>query len=400
MSRILILTNRIPYPLKDGGALAMDAMIRGYHEAGWQVHLLAMNTSRHPVPPQTLATLYNELAGFYTVDVDNTVSKTAVLRNYFLSRQPEHVERFSSPAFAARLREVLEGVKPEVVQLESPFLAGYLPTIKEASKAKVVYRMHNVEAEIWMRLATESRGLKRMYLKNLARRISKYEQTLWSDADLLLPITTTDGDAVKAASISTPQVVSPFGIEVPAENSKLPPYPLKAYHIGAMDWLPNEEGIRWFLSEVWPKLHEWAPEVTFHFAGRGMPDYFKKDLPEGVYCEGEVADAQAFIADKHVLVVPIRSGSGIRVKILEAMAAGKLVISTEVGMQGIEARSEMHYLSATSAHDFAHLIGWASSHRDKVVSFTEFAQMLTREQYDARDIMRRIVDALASMIGG
>jgi glycosyltransferase involved in cell wall biosynthesis len=278
--------------------------------------------------------------------------------------------------------------------LESPFLASYIPIIRNTSKAQLVYRSHNIEGQIWQRLAMESSGLKRTYLRLLARRITYYEQQLWHNADVILPITEADAATIRSSGTRAKIVVAPFGIHTPKKDIPLPKGPYKVYHIGAMDWLPNREAISWFLKEVWPLVHNWAPEIEFHFAGRAMPEDLTEDLPGGAYCAGEVGDAQAFIADKHILIVPLRSGSGIRVKTLEAMAAGKLVISTEVGMQGIEAHSEMHYLKATDAAMFAHLIAWASSHPDKVDTITFFAQQLVREHYDADAIMKKVITAV------
>ncbi len=396
--RVLILTNRVPFPLHDGGALAMDAMISGYAASGWAVHLLAMNTSRHYVAPSSLNGLYSDIAGFYTVDVQNEVTRAGILKNLLFSREPEHVARFRSEAFAGKLRQLLGEVAPDVVQLESPFLAAYIPVIRAGSQAIVVYRSHNVEYQIWSRLADESSGLRRIYLQSLARRMSRYEKALWRIADLLIPISAADAAVISSIGVRTPMIVAPVGISTAAGDIPLPAGSLKAYHIGAMDWVPNAEGVRWFLDEVWPKLHEWAPEVEFHFAGRAMPESFKEGLPPNVFCSGEVENAAGFIADKHLLIVPIRSGSGIRVKTLEAMAAGKLVISTLTGIQGIEASDNLHYLRAGSPQEFAHLIAWASSHREKVEAITSAAQELIRVQYDSAVIMHRICGQLEQMI--
>lgn len=391
---ILILTNRVPFPLHDGGALAMDAMIRGYHKAGWQVHLLAMNTSRHFVSQDVLSGLYSQLASFQTISIDNELSKWGILKNLLFSSEPEHATRFRNNAFAQKLRSLLSQVNPDFVQLESPFLASYIPIIRAGSTASIIYRAHNIEGQIWRRLADASSGFRKTYLNILARRMDSYEQKLWKEADFLLPISDADEVIIQQHNVKTPIVVAPFGIKAPKEDVALPREPFKAYHIGAMDWLPNREGIEWFLREVWPLVHQWAPEMEFHFAGRAMPEALRHNLPEGAFCAGEVGDAQAFIADKHILVVPIQSGSGIRVKTLEAMAAGKLVISTDVGMQGIAAQSEMHYLRAADAQLFAHLIAWASTHGEKVATVTFFAQQLIRERYDADTIMQKVINGL------
>jgi glycosyltransferase involved in cell wall biosynthesis len=392
--RILLLTNRVPYPLRDGGALAMDAMIRGYHDAGWQVHLLAMNTTRHHVPQEKLDKLYPQLAGFDTVEVDNRVRAISLIKNLLFSREPEHAVRFRSEAFAQKLRALLKTFQPDSVQLESPFLATYIPLIRAHGRAKVVYRAHNIEAQIWKRLAAESRGLKRAYLQNLARRMERFEQQLWQAADLIVPITEADAHFIRAQGVKTPIVMAPFGIAASGATPAFPPLPLQAYHIGAMDWLPNREAVRWFLDEAWPLVLERMPQLSFYFAGRAMPASFHEALPPQAFCAGEVSDAAAFIADKHLLVVPLRSGSGIRVKTLEGMAAGKLVISTDVGMQGIEAEAGVHFLRANTAEEFAAQIAWAAARPEEAKRIAAKGHALAAGQYDAVAIMRRLTEAL------
>lgn len=391
--RILILTNRVPYPLHDGGALAMDAMIRGYHDAGWQVQVLAMNTTRHPVAPEKLTQLYPQIEGFHTMSIDNRVRPAALLKNLLLSREPEHAGRFRSDAFAERLQALLKDFQPEAVQLESPFLAAYIPVIR-ATGARLIYRAHNIESQIWQRLAAEARGPKRAYLRNLARRMAAFEQQLWEAADLILPITKADAQQMCAQGIRKPVVVAPFGIDARQTPFAFPPLPLKAYHIGAMDWLPNREAVQWFLKDAWPLILQRTPQLSFHFAGRAMPDVFREALPPQASCAGEVADAGAFIADKHVLIVPLRSGSGIRVKTLEGMAAGKLVVSTDVGMQGIEAAAGVHFLRANTAEEFAQQLQWASTHPEAAGGIAAAARAMVEKHYDAHEIIQRLIAAV------
>ncbi|MBS1614525.1 MAG: glycosyltransferase [Bacteroidetes bacterium] len=395
-SRILILTNRVPYPLHDGGALAMDALIRGYHQAGWQVHVLAMNTSRHPVAADKLSTLYPQIAGFHTVAMDNNIRPAALLKNLLFSREPEHASRFRSDLFAEKLSSLLTKIQPQVVQLESPFLAGYIPLIRQVVPCKVVYRAHNIESQIWLRLAQAAAGPRAAYLRNLARRMTVFEQKLWQEADLIAAITEADARVMQAQHLATPVVVVPFGIAAPEQTFQFPPLPLRLYHIGAMDWLPNREALQWFLQEVWPKLYAQLPELSFHFAGRAMPDVLKERLPAGAFCAGEVGDAASFISDKHLLVVPLRSGSGIRVKTLEGMAAGKLVISTDVGMQGIDAEAGRQYLRANTSEEFMAQIAWAAAHTEEVIRISGSAAEFLRERYDARKIMQAFLPALQS----
>ena len=397
MPKILILTNRIPYPLHDGGALAMDAMIRGYHEAGFEVHVLAMNTSRHVVEEDVLKRLYPQIKSFQWVAVDNSLSASGILKNLLFSRRPEHADRFRSKDFQSKLQELLQRVQPDIIQLESPFLASYLPQIRK-SKALLIYRMHNIEGQIWSRLASQAAGLKKLYLYGLAERIYSYERQLWKDADLLLPITETDAETVVKSGINTPFVVAPFGIQTPDSIESVPQDFIKIYHIGAMDWLPNSEGIRWFLDEVWPTLHASAPALQFHFAGRAMPEAFFKNLPLGAFCDGMVKDAAAFVSDKHILIVPIQSGGGIRVKILEAMSRGKLVVGTSIGMQGIDAQNGIHYLKADTVDEFLKQLQWANQSPEKAADIASAGQKLILEHYNNREIMDRVTKKISGML--
>jgi hypothetical protein len=392
---VLILTNRAPFPLHDGGALAMDAMIRGYMDAGCQVGLLMMNTSRHHVEENTVRERYVSLSRLRIVPVDNEVRIGALLKNLLFSSEPEHVARFRDESFRLALLEMLETMRPDVVQLESPFLGTYIKDIRDvAPKALLLYRMHNVEAQIWSRLSESVSGPKSWYLKVLAARIDRFERDLWEKSDLLLPITSTDAEWLKEHNISTPYVVSPVAFSAIEEAQSWPEGPLRLYHLGAMDWLPNQEAIRWFLTEVWPQASERFPEMEFHFAGRNMPEEFLKDLPRNAFCAAEVSDAKEFIRNKHVLVVPLKSGGGLRIKILEAMSLGRLVISSAVGIQGLEAENGVHYFRADDPNAWLNLIGRLHRQPQLARQIAVQGQSWLQTHFDERIIMNRILEEI------
>jgi len=396
--RILIVTNRAPYPFRDGGNLAMRAMIEGYYKAGWEVQLLTMNTLRHPVSEAELKKAY----AYIKVDsfsVDNRLKPLATFKNFLFSSQPNHAERFFHPAFAAKLEEVIKEFKPEAVQLESIYLATYLPQIKSNGNPVTILRLHNVEYQVWQRLAVQvTNPFKRFYLKNLAERIKKFEKKIWQQFDLLVPITEEDAAIVKREGIKTETVVIPFGIDTDSTIVNRNKEQWAAYHIGAMDWLPNVEAIDWFLKEVWPAVQKMHPELKFYFAGRNMPEKLKEiNIPNAV-CAGEVPDADAFIADKKILIVPLKAGGGIRVKILEAMAKGKIIISTAVGMQGIEAVPGIHYLLAETSAEFVDAISWVLEHKTDAEAIAGNATRLIKAKYSTVELMKMLTQRVSSFI--
>jgi len=377
-----------------GGNLAMNAMIDGYHNAGKQVYVLAMHTTRHPVSIAQLDNLYKHAHGFSTVDIDNRVRLLPALKNFLFSKQPNHAERFYHFAFMNKLSDVIAIFRPDVIQIESIFLSTYIPYIRQRSDAILVLRVHNIEYQVWQSLAKGAKNsLKRYYLTNLSERMERFEAKAWQDYDLLLPITSIDEKVIHSEGADTPCVVAPYGFEV-KNISPSPDEKWEAYHIGAMDWLPNAEAMNWFLNDVWPGIHAAFPSFRFSFAGRYMPDKYKNANIAGVFCAGEVADADAFIAEKKILIVPLKSGGGIRIKILEAMAAGKVVISTDMGMQGIEATPGMHYLAANKPEDFVEAIKWCLENKYKAELISENAIALIRDKYEQRSIMKRVIDSI------
>ncbi|WP_276133757.1 glycosyltransferase [Polluticoccus soli] len=393
--RILILTNRVPYPLSDGGNLAMKAMIDGYRDEGWDVCLLTMNTSRHYVEPRIIHSAYPGVR-VEIVDVNNDVKPIPALMNYLLDSLPNHAARFNKPEFRQRLVELLNELKPDVVQLESVFLSEYLPEIRKTTGLAVL-RMHNVEWQVWARVARETKSLvKKIYLQDLAKRIRKYEQRVWAQFDLLLAI--TEVDAAIAKTYNDKVLTVPFGVDTTNVREVQLARDWKAYHLGAMDWLPNAEAISWFLKEIWPAIRQKNPSLTFYYAGRNMPDSFRTMNIPGAICAGEVPNADEFIADKNILVVPLRSGGGIRVKILEAMAAGKLVVSTTVGMQGIEAVAGKHYFQANNPGEFTKALSRIVADPAMARQIAMNGQELATGRYDRHHIAHRLAEELGYML--
>ena len=382
--------------------MAMHQLIEGYKAQGWGVHLLAMNTRRHSVEEDDLRAAYSSIDGVNITPFDNRLRPAEMMRNFLFSRKPEHADRFYDAAFEKVLVETVERVQPDVVQMESLFLTGYLPAVRAVSDAALVLRMHNVERQIWHRAARETTGAKRFYLHTLARRMARYEQWAWNQYHLLLPITPDDAEAVREADCDTPRHLTPFGIHIGRSSKEsaqaLPDGPRKFYHLGAMDWLPNREGVAWFLREAWPRIVAVHPAIEFHFAGRLLESGFAAPLPEHVFNHGQVEDAAGFAAGMDALIVPLRAGGGIRVKILEAMAAGKPVLSTSVGIQGIAAKPGEHFLQADTPQEFSEAVQWMVSQPDDLRRIALSAQAMVKTLYDAEKIAASLSERLLRLL--
>ena len=389
--RILLLCNKPPYPASEGGPMAMNSIITGLLEAGHQVKVLAINSEKYNVKESDIPEEYKRKTGIELIDVDLTVKPLNAFLNLF-TRKSYHAERFISEEFKKRLAAVLDKEQFDVVQLEVLFMAPYVETIRQHSKAMIVLRAHNVEHKIWERIAKDTKSpLKRWYINHLAKTLKEFELNALETVDGVAAITRKDA-AFFRKYCSKPVIDIPFGV-YPEQFD--PKYEIegkpKFYHIGSMNWMPNEEGIRWFVDEVLPKTVEKVPDFVYHLAGRSMPEWLTSMKNPHVDVVGEVPDAKEFVTNHDVAIVPLLSGSGIRIKIIESMALGKTVITTRVGAEGILYDEEVNIIIAENKAKMVEAIRSLNENPETAVRIGQAARKLVEETYDNRKIIARLL---------
>ncbi|NVO19134.1 MAG: glycosyltransferase [Bacteroidetes bacterium] len=355
--RILVLCNKSPWPLHEGGPIAMHAIIDGLIKAGHNVKVLAANTNKYFVDPNSIPYSFAESTSIEFANIDLSVNPIGALVNY-IKGNSYHVARFRNRDFGAKLIKILQEEEYDIIQAEMIYTTVYLDIIRKYSKAKVILRAHNIEHLIWKRIAENQKNLlKKHYLNHLYRTLRNYELGIIGKVDGIVAITETDAVILRKHSGKVPVISIPYGIDIeslPAVNSSQGAPDL--FHIGSMNWIPNEEGIRWFIENVWTKVSTLIPGIQLYLAGRMMPEWLIQLNMEGVNVVGEVPDAMEFVLDHQVMIVPLFSGSGIRIKIIEAMSAGKAVISTSIGAEGILYKNRTHLWIADTAEQFVEAI--------------------------------------------
>lgn len=389
--KVLQLCNKPPYPPVDGGTMAMNSITQGLLEKGCQVKVLTVKTDKHPVREAQMPADYRERTAFESVYVDLDV-KPLPAAAALLTGESYHVKRYVSDAFAAKLREILQKEQFDIVHVESIFLTPYVPLIRRHSQAKVILRAHNVEHLIWKRIAASCRNpFRRWYLKHLSLALRAYEMEHLADYDGIVCITQNDADRFVADGCRRPVVSIPFGVEPPARVDASEE-PDSLFHIGAMDWMPNKESIQWLLDEVWPVIHSQVPRAKLYLAGRKMPEAWMQAAIPGVTVVGEVDNASEFISGKKINIVPLLSGSGIRVKIIEAMSMGKTVITTTVGAQGIDYTDGVDILIADTPQQFADQVKRCLDDDVFCRSVGQAAARLIASQYNIGLLSDRLID--------
>jgi glycosyltransferase involved in cell wall biosynthesis len=398
--KILQLCKKFPYPLKDGEAIAVTYLSRALHELGCEVSLLAMNTSKHYVDTDNLPRQFNHYKKIFTSFVDNRVKPFDAFVNLF-SEESYNISRFVTDGYKKQLINLLEREDYDVIQLETLYLAPYIPIIRQYSTAKIVMRSHNIEHEIWERLsANATNPLKKWYLTHLTKKLKRFELEQLSKYDAMLAITQRDLSFSQELGYDKPAVVVPIGLDISYYTADNSCYrrPLKLSFIGSLDWQPNIEGLVWFLDNVWEEISAALPEVEFHIAGRNTPDWLKNLKKKNVFVHGEVPDAQEFINKFPLMVVPLLSGGGMRAKILEGMALGKVILSTSIGLEGIDADHEEHVLVADTPAEFVTaLIEYQDL--DKLLAIGQRAQVFTAKNYDNYEIAKKVLTFYKQLCG-
>lgn len=355
--KILFLCNKSPYPAKEGGPIAMNSIIEGLIKTGNEVKVIALNTDKYLIKENEIPEDYRQKTKIEFVYTSLAIKPLNAFLNLF-SKKSYHIERFISEELKQKLADVLQKETYDIVQLEMLYMTPYIETIRKHSKAKIVLRSHNVEHLIWKRISTlTSNPIKKIYLNYLTRKLEKYEIKMLNAYDGIATISRKDKDYFVKFDCRIPIVDIPFGVDItqyqPCEKEMDFP---SLFHLGSMNWVPNEEGIIWFLENVWTEIHNKFPNLKFYLAGRNMPDWLTNNQTPGIEVVGEVEDAQQFICSKSIMIVPLFSGSGIRIKIIEGMALKKAIISTEIGAEGINYENEKNIMISNTPATFIEAI--------------------------------------------
>jgi len=397
--KILQLCKKFPYPLKDGESIAVTYLSKAFHDFGCEVTLLAMNTTKHYTKIEELPTEFNHYKEIHVTEIDNRVKPLEAFANLFSSKS-YHISRFESKEFNNKLIELLQNNHFDVVQLETLYLTPYIDTIKEHSKAIVAMRSHNVEFEIWERISANTKFLpKKWYLSHLTKKLKNFELTHLNDYDYLVAVTDRDLKRFKKLGYKNGAMASPIGLQIDRYTEN--PSSLNGKDIsfiGSMDWLPNIEGLEWFLNNVWPIFSAQNPEVKFHIAGRNTPNWVSNLNLSNVVVHGEVPDAVEFIQKYPITVVPLFSGSGMRVKILEGLALGRVVVSTTVGKEGIEANHGEQIFVADTAEEFVAVLNECMKDLPLMQTVADNAVALIKDRYDHKDNARQLLEKYKSLL--
>jgi polysaccharide biosynthesis protein PslH len=343
--KILIISHKPPYPSVDGGCLAMAKLAEGLKTEHVDVAYACLSTEKHPFRKKEFEQTSFPVLGHRKVNTTPTL--LGYLRSFF-GQSSYLTDRFYCAEFSKELASQLIAFQPDVVLFESLFSAVYLDDLRGVSKAKIVLRSHNLEADLWQKKVSAMGKLKQLILQPAINRLEKLEQRIFKQVDGVMAISSEEVNYCQQIAPETPVIHIPMGINLsPVQTFE----PAKSFfHIGAMDWEPNIQGINWLVQSVWPSVHA-KSGYSLHLAGKGLQSE-EYQLP-GIVNHGEVDHAERFMQSHGIMVVPLFQASGIRIKLLEAGALGIPVIATPQAVGSLPLVHEEDLLIASNEQEFS-----------------------------------------------
>jgi glycosyltransferase involved in cell wall biosynthesis len=366
--------------------------VKGYVDAGCEVVCLAMNTVKHEVDMAQTGDAFKGVKDFITIPVDNKIKPLNALLNLFTDKSYV-IERFNSKAYSDKLTDILSKEEFDIIHIDGLPACLYIDTLRQYSKAKLVQRAHNVEYKIWERAAeADASAPKKWYLGVQAKRLKAFEAEALAKVDTVLAISREDEGFIHELQPAAKTIIVPAGMDIDESKPVLQPDDLSLFFIGALDWLPNLQGLEWFLKVVWPKVHEAFPEMKFHIAGKKMPAQFYNFESLNVVAHGEVPSSVEFINSHSVLLSPLVSGSGVRIKIIEAMAMGKVILATSVAAEGSGAEDGRDILIANDAEGYIRQIQRLKTETGLSARLSQNARAFALENFQNKTVIARLLD--------
>ncbi len=390
---ILFVTYDLPYPLTSGGK------IRAYH-------LIKQLANKHEV---TLVTFYRseqQLAslqdlGFvkkiYTFKRRNLYSPLNLL---YLPSLPFPAALYYDPAVIQKVKEIIVSSSFDTVHLESFYSSIFLDC---CGNIPVVLGTENIEWKVYEEYLKQQFVLLKPLLQFEVDRIKEYEEKTWQKSTYCMAVSEDNAKHIEQVSGKQCEVIA-NGVDLAAfahKKAVLKNSRIRFLFIGSMRYIQNRDAISWLLSSIWPKIKEKVVELgrVPELSIIGPDTHTLVNSDSSVTIHGEVGDIHAHYNNTDVLLAPIRAGSGTKFKVLEAMASGIPVITTSIGIEGIEELSDKNeVLVANDESAFVDAVSYLLSNTRKIESMTVSARHIVEKYYSWDAIGRKLLSFYETVI--
>ena len=392
----LVLTTRLPWPLDDGGHI-------GNYQTVWSVSREYDTTLLSFVPPSEVAApVPAGLAdlGIRVVRVAHRppAMPVAALQGLF-GRWPYTLARYRSAEFDATLRRLVAEARPAFAFINALHLTTYLDAL---GGVPAVLRAHNLE-HLWLARYADrlANPLARAYARDQARRIERTEAERCARCQLVLAIRDEEAAVLRALAPGTRVETVPLGIDMSRYRPRAPESPPVVALVGSWEWAPNVDGAREFLAKGWPRVRARVPDARLRLVGKRLsPEFGEFARRAGAEVVGYVDDMSVEFARASVLVVPLWMGSGVRVKIVEALAARVPVATTRIGAEGLGLEHGVHAEFAETPESLGDAVCEMLEQPARAQALADAGHERVRAEYSLASVARRTTELCATVAAG
>lgn len=383
--KIIFFTYRLPFPTVSGGQTRAFNLIKGI-------------SKKHDI---TLFSFYKkeeELLG--SEEMKKYCSKIVTFKRRPLfsplnpvisvfSKYPFASALYYSPGVLSRLKQELKEEKYDWVHFESFYPALYLD---EDLRVKSLLGNENIEYLVYQRFAQMRPPILREVLKQDALKLKNYEEKLWKKATLNIAVSEGDAKEIEKVTGKNCPVIS-NGVDIEFFSSvKREEKSQTLLYVGSFRYIQNQDALRFFLKEIWPNLKSKKPSLKVLLVGQNPTKEILSYQSESVEVRTDIADIREAYQKARALIVPIRAASGTRLKILEAMASGVPVITTSLGVEGIDAKDGQEVLIANRAKDFSRQAINLLENDSLSAKMVKAAKKLVEDNYSWGKISQKLSD--------
>lgn len=403
-ANILFISATVPYPATDGGRIRVLNLVRRLCRTH-KVTLLTFIAS----PDDEKGIVYLREIGIEVIGIRREQRKLMMalgsLLQCLIHRKPLTVAKYYSAKMARTLKSLLTSREFSIIHFEMLHMGQYLSVLRANSKSScaTILGEQNIDSSIWRRLAREELiPLKKLIFYWQHRSFRSYERRICPRFDLCLCVSTQDQGDLESICPGVITELVPNGVDPNYfKSGEDVEDETRLVFTGSMDWKPNEDAVEYFCYQILDHVRGEIPEVEFYIVGSNPT---KRVLELGnirsVTVTGWVEDVRPYIASAAVFVVPLRIGGGTRLKILQALAMGKSVVSTPIGCEGLDLQPDRHLLVADWYRPFAEATVKLMKDRAMRQRLAENGKKLVQERHDWDVVIEKLELAYRKAISG
>lgn len=354
--KILFVTPFLPSPPRFGGQRRLDGLMRSL-AVKHELSVISFNASDEFAEMSLEATraYCREVVTYPDMEFREQRDKRLLQARSLLSRFSfEHLLLARRHEFLARLQQLIDRGNFDIVQVEFAQMAAFRFALERSRRYRTVLDEHNVEFDIVKRTAeAEGSAARRLYSSIDWRKLKREERSAWRWFDGVSVTSERDASLLRSFEPATRLAVIPNGVDISQfQPSTARPEPDSLLFFGAMNYYPNHDGVSYFVDQIFPRVLAKRPSTKLWLVGPA-PDSVMRLKGPNIEVTGFVDAVEPYIDRASAVVVPLRLGGGTRLKIVEAMAKAKPIVSTRIGAEGIDVVHEQHALLADDPQGFA-----------------------------------------------